>query len=65
MPLPPFTGGGNKGSRTIRKAFSSIAGIIDASSPDDSSKQGFVLTSISQGFNCSSSKKSYPKISKP
>lgn len=44
-------------------AFSIIAGIRRAKYGEESSRQGFVLTSISQGFRSSSSIKSYPKIS--
>lgn len=47
-------GGGNIGSTAILKAFSIIFGIILASKGDESYKQGFVLTYISQELNYSS-----------
>jgi hypothetical protein len=59
------TGGGGKiGSIAILIAFSIIAGMILAKYGDESSKHGFVFTSINHGFISSSNIKSYPKISK-
>jgi len=46
------------------KAFSSMLGIMRANSGQASSKQGFVLISMSHGWNSSSIMKSIPKTSK-
>lgn len=51
-------------NKTYLIEFSTIAGINLARYGDESSKHGFVLTSISHGFRSSSNIKSYPKISK-
>lgn len=59
-----FTGGGNIGSKPIFNAFYTIAGIIRPSNGQDSSRQGFVLISISQGLKSSSIIKSIPNTSK-
>ena len=57
-------GGGNRGSRARRKLFSSIVGITLLSTLHDTSRQGLVFISISQGLKSSSSIKSRPKTSK-
>ncbi len=57
------SGGGKIGSITSLKAFSSIPGINLPNNGHDSSKQGFVLASISQTLKLSSIKKSNPKTS--
>lgn len=51
-------GSGNSGSIAILKAFSSIEGIIRARVGEESSRQGFVLTSMSQGLKSLSKRKS-------
>lgn len=46
-----FYGGGKRGSIHIRITFSIREGIILSRSGQGVSRQGLVLTSISQGFN--------------
>ena len=55
------SGGGKIGSTVSLKAFSSIEGISLASKGDDSSKQGFVFTSIRYTLKSRSIMKSRPK----
>lgn len=45
--ISSISGGGNKGSMTILKAFSNIGGIILPKSGHEIYKHGFVLASIS------------------
>lgn len=54
------SGGGNKGSAVILNIFSSMFGINLEINGDESSKHGFVLTSIKNGLNSSSNIKSSP-----
>ena len=54
------SGGGNRGSTATLNAFSIMDGISLAKRGQQSSKQGLVLTSISQVLNCSSIMKSSP-----
>jgi hypothetical protein len=62
--LPSFgRGGGKIGSRAIFKALSSIDGMILPSRELDSSRHGLVFTSINQGLNPSSIRKSSPNTS--
>jgi len=58
------SGGGNIGSTTNLRAFSSIDGISLAKRGDDSSKQGLVFTSIRKTLKFSSIMKSSPYTSK-
>ena len=51
-------------SRDSRKAWSTACGMILANKGADSSRQGLVLISISQGLKFSSIIKSKPKSSK-
>lgn len=55
--------GGNTTSRVSFKQSSIMRGRRTRRSALDSSRHGFVLTSMSQGFRASSMMKSYPKIS--
>jgi hypothetical protein len=57
-------GGGNNGSKPIRKAFYTIPGMMRPNNGHDSSKHGLVLISMSHGWKSSSIIKSMPKISK-
>ena len=59
----PFKGG-YKTSKVSLNASLSILGTNYFSSQLDSSRHGFVLTSINQGFKNQSTMKSYPSISK-
>lgn len=58
FPIDISFGGGNSGSKDIlnyiiyyANALSNILGIILANTGDESSRHGFVFTSISQGRN--------------
>lgn len=60
-----FSVGRNKGSSPSRNIFSNIRGISLQRTGADSSRQGLVLTSKSQGEKDLSMRKSNPKSSKP
>ena len=61
--LLPQPCGENKGSIVMHNRLSTILGIIYFKSLFDSSRHGFVFTSIRMVFICSSKMKSYPRSS--